>query len=296
VFYYTLYRLAIGVIAARLIAPGSERSAHVWLQDVTALDDLLGADFVNLSRDRVYKTADMLLRRRSEIEAHLRGREQSLFQLRETLILYDLTNTFFEGTGKYNGKAHFGHSREKRTDCPLVTLGLVLDAGGFPKRSGVFDGNVSEAGTLEGMIAALSTACLLLKPLIVVDAGIGTQKNLDWFKEHGYGYLAVSRKRKIDVPSSLEMVTVREDKRRLIRAALINNPDAGEIELYCPGLSCAARHSLQVGQAGNNAKLVHDPQGALYTHAHHHHHEKRRRQNDPHSQIDPAGTFPRSDL
>ncbi|MFZ3104632.1 MAG: hypothetical protein WA096_08015, partial [Smithella sp.] len=47
-------------------------------------------------------------------EAHLRGREQSLFQLRETLILYDLTNTFFEGTGKYNGKAHFGHSREKR--------------------------------------------------------------------------------------------------------------------------------------------------------------------------------------
>ncbi|MFZ2397790.1 MAG: hypothetical protein WAW31_03810, partial [Smithella sp.] len=89
-----------------------------------------------------------------------------------------------------------------------------------------------------------------------------------------------SRKRKIDVPSSLEMVTVREDKRRLIRAALINNPDAGEIELYCPGLSCAARHSLQVGQAGNNAKLVHDPQGALYTHAHHHHHEKRRRQNN----------------
>lgn len=40
---------AIGVIAARLIAPGSERSTHVWFQDVTALDDLLGADFVNLS-------------------------------------------------------------------------------------------------------------------------------------------------------------------------------------------------------------------------------------------------------
>ncbi len=223
----------IGVIAARLIAPGSERSTHVWLRDVTALDDLLGADFVNLSRDRVYKTADMLWRRRLEIEAHLRGRERSLFQLQETLILYDLTNTFFEGTGKYNGKAHFGHSKEKRTDCPLVTLGLVLDADGFPKRSDVFDGNVSEAGTLEGMIISLSSSDELVKPLIVLDAGIGTQKNLDWLKEHGYGYLVVSRKRKIDIPSLPEMVTVREDKNRLIRAALINNPDAGEIELYC---------------------------------------------------------------
>jgi transposase len=224
---------AIGVIAARLIAPGSERSTHVWLQDVTALDDLLGADFVTLSQDRVYKTADMLLRRRSEIEAYLRERERSLFQLQETLILYDLTNTFFEGSGKYNSKAHFGHSKEKRTDCPLVTLGLVLDADGFPKRSDIFDGNVSEPGTLEGMIAALSPADMLLKPLIVIDAGIGTQKNLDWLTEQGYGYLVVSRKRKIDVPSSLEMVTVRQDKQRLIRAALVNNPDAGEIELYC---------------------------------------------------------------
>ena len=222
---------AIGVIAARLIAPGSERSTHAWLQDVTALDDLLGADFVTLSQDRVYKTADMLWRRRSEIEAHLRGRERSLFQLQETLILYDLTNTFFEGTGKYNGKAHFGHSKEKRTDCPLVTLGLVLDDDGFPKRSDIFDGNVSEAGTLEGMIAALSTADMLLKPLIVIDAGIGTQKNIDWLREHGYGYLVVSRKRKIEVP--LAMVTVRENKQRLIRAALVNNPEAGEIELYC---------------------------------------------------------------
>jgi len=224
---------SIGVIAARLIAPGSERSTHVWLQEVTALDDLLGADFINLSQDRVYKTADMLLRCRSEIEAHLRERERSLFQLQETLILYDLTNTFFEGTGKYNGKAHFGHSKEKRTDCPLVTLGLVLDADGFPKRSDIFDGNVSEAGTLEGMITALSTADILLKPLIVMDAGIGTQKNLDWLKEHGYGYLVVSRKRKIDIPSLLSMVTVRQDKQRLIQAALVNNPDTGEIELYC---------------------------------------------------------------
>jgi transposase len=113
-----------------------------------------------------------------------------------------------------------------------VTLGLVLDVDVFPKRSDIFDGNVSEPGTMKGMIEALSTASMLLKPLIVMDTGIGTQKNLDWIKEHGYGYLVVSRKRRIDVPSLLEVVTVRQDKQRLIQAALVKRPDAGEIEIY----------------------------------------------------------------
>jgi transposase len=212
---------AIGVIAARLIAPSSERATHVWLQNMTALDDLLGADFSGLSQDRVYKVSDMLLHHKAEIEAHLRTRERSLFQLEERIILYDLTNTFFEGSGRYNGKAHFGVSKEKRTDCPLVTLGLVLDADGFPKKSDVFAGNVSEPGTLAGMIAALSC-----------DAGIATEKNLQWLKDHGYAYIVVSRK-KIEVPPGLAMVTVREDKERLIRAALVKNQDAGEGELYC---------------------------------------------------------------
>jgi hypothetical protein len=166
---------AIGVIAARLIAPSSERATHLWLQELTALDELLAADFATLSQDRVYKTSDLLLRYKKEIEDHLQARECSLFNLEEKIILYDLTNTFFEGSGRYNGKAHFGRSKEKRSDCPLVTLGLVLDADGFPKRTEVFEGNVSEPGTLERMITALSIAERPTRPLIVMDAGLGTE-------------------------------------------------------------------------------------------------------------------------
>jgi transposase len=224
---------ALGVIAARLIAPSSERATHLWLQDTSALDELLGADFTDLSQDRVYKASDMLLRYREAIEDHLRSNERSLFNLEEKIILYDLTNTFFEGTGKYNGKAHFGPSKEKRTDCPLVTLGMVLDADGFSKRTQVFEGNVSEPGTLEGMIASLSLVGVQTKPLIVMDAGIAVESNLLWLKEHGYDYIVVSRKKKKDVLPETEMVTVREDKRRLIRAGLVNGPETDEITLYC---------------------------------------------------------------
>jgi transposase len=62
-------------------------------------------------------------------------------------VLYDLTNTYFEGRAAGNAKAQFGRSKEKRSDCPLVTMGLVLDGDGFPVCSRIFDGNVSEPGT-----------------------------------------------------------------------------------------------------------------------------------------------------
>lgn len=222
---------AIGVIAGRLIAPSSERATHIWLQTRTGIDDLLEADFSTLSQNRVYKVSDMLIKRKEEIEGHLRWKECNLFNLEETICLYDLTNTFFEGSGKYNSKAHFGHSKEKRSDCPLVTLGLVLDADGFPKKSGFFDGNTSEPGTLKDMIDTLSSQDK--RPLIVLDAGCATEINLKWLKDQDYGYIVVSRRKKTDLPQGLKMVTVREDNQRRIKAAVMYNPDTKEIELTC---------------------------------------------------------------
>jgi len=221
---------AIGVITARLLAPASERATHLWLQHRTALDDLMETSFESLSQDRVYKVSDMLLRNKEEIEAHLQRQETSLFNLEEKILLYDLTNTFFEGSGKYNEKAHFGVSKEKRTDCPLVTLAMVMDEEGFPKRSEVFEGNISEPGTLEKILPGISTASR--KPIIVTDAGIGTQKNIEWIKGQGLDYLVVSRKRLREIPPGMEMVPVRENDQRLVRAAIQTTPD-GEMEVFC---------------------------------------------------------------
>ena len=65
---------AIGVIAAKLINRSSERATHRWLQNTSAMDDLLGTDFATLSQDRVYKAADMLLKNKEALEDHLRSR------------------------------------------------------------------------------------------------------------------------------------------------------------------------------------------------------------------------------
>ncbi|MFH0785254.1 MAG: hypothetical protein V2B20_25330 [Pseudomonadota bacterium] len=88
-------------------------------------------------------------------EPILRSPENSLFNLQETITLYDLTNTYFEGQSTANAYTALGHSKEKRSDCPLVTLGLVLDSSGFPRRSKVYAGNVSEPTTLAEMLEDL---------------------------------------------------------------------------------------------------------------------------------------------
>ena len=71
------------------------------------------------------------------------------------MTLYDLTNTYFEGEASEQPQAQRGHSKEKRSDCPLLTLGLMLDASGFVRRSKVFAGNVREQRTLADMLEAL---------------------------------------------------------------------------------------------------------------------------------------------
>jgi len=74
-----------------MIAPGSERSTHHWLTDLSALDEFMGVDFSQLSLDRVYTVSDRLMRHKDALEGHLRLAERRLFALKETVILYDLT-------------------------------------------------------------------------------------------------------------------------------------------------------------------------------------------------------------
>jgi hypothetical protein len=109
---------AMGLIVGRRVFPASELATHPWLQQRSALGELLGYDFGTLDLNRLYRASDRLLTHREALEAHLYGQERDLFALAETLTLYDLTNTFFEGTASANPKAQRGHSKEKRTDCP----------------------------------------------------------------------------------------------------------------------------------------------------------------------------------
>ncbi len=223
---------AIGLIVGRMVQPGSELSTHEWLQQRSGLGELIGHDFNTTKLNRLYRVSDRLLQYRSELEAHLYDQERDLFALHETITLYDLTNTFFEGAALGNPQAQLGHSKEKRSDCPLVTLGLVLDASGFPRRSEVFAGNVSEAKTLEQMLGRLSTSAGAGGATVVLDAGIATEDNVQWLKSEGYRYLVVSRSRHRQFDEQ-QATLIKDDGKVRIQIQRVVDEASGEVRLYC---------------------------------------------------------------
>jgi len=173
---------AMGLIIGRMAAPGSELATHRWLKQTSALGELISCDYTSMSLMQLYRSSDYLMRHRDSIEKVLFNRVADLFGLACTVTLYDLTNTYFEGAATTNPKAQRGRSKEKRSDCPLLTLGLILDGSGFVRRSEVFPGNAFEGHTLQGMLQALRAP---RGALVVLDSGIATNKNLNWMQEQG---------------------------------------------------------------------------------------------------------------
>ena len=187
---------ALGNIVGRMCAPRSERATATWLKEKSALGELLNYDFAAMPMMQLYRASDRLFENKQVIEQKLFERVQDIFSFTPTITLYDLTNTYMEGSSERNSKAKRGRSKEKRSDCPLITLGLALDASGFIRHSQVFDGNVNEGNTLEEMLTQLHAT---KGALIIMDAGIASEENLEWLTSNQYNYLVVSRERKRDI-------------------------------------------------------------------------------------------------
>ena len=219
----------IGNVIGRMAKPASELATWKWLHRESALGELIDVDFEAMPLMRLYRASDALVKHRAAIEDHLFARLRTLFALQETVTLYDLTNTYFEGQCAGNPKAVLGRSKEKRSDCPLVTLGLVLDGSGFVRRSRLFEGNATEAHTLEQMLRDLGAG---QHALVICDAGIATAENLAWLIQKGYRYLVVSREphRQFDAEQATALESAGGET---IRVHKVLSEDGQEVRLYC---------------------------------------------------------------
>ena len=235
---------ALGSIVARMAQPASERATHRWLCDRSAAGELLGVDFETVGAMQLYRASDALMAHRDEIESHLFGAAADLFGIRPTVTLYDLTNTYFEGEAGAMPKAARGHSKERRSDCPLLTLGLVLDGSGFVRRSQVFAGNAREQDTLEEMLSSLDAPA---GALVVMDRGVATEARLRWLRESGYRYLAVSRERRRRFDP--EAAVAHETRGgRTVRLQRVASDDGDEVRLHCHSEERAEKERAMAGR------------------------------------------------
>ena len=185
------------LVVARLIHPDSERETVRWINEASAISELLQTN-IKVYDNALHRTAVKLWEHHRWIEDKLAEAARKSFALKETVILYDLTNTYFEGSKKDSKIAkHGAKSKERRNDRPLVTLALTVDEEGFPKQSKIYEGNISEPKTLEHILKELSCRkdFFTSEKTIVIDAGIASEDNLALIKEKKFKYIAVSRKK-----------------------------------------------------------------------------------------------------
>lgn len=182
------------LVVGRLVSPGSEVHTWNWTEHQSAIYELTGPA-LRPSLSSLYRAGDRLLDCKDALEKHLACRERDLFALPERLCLFDLTNTYFEGQARANTKAKRGRSKEKRSDCKLLTLALVVDEQGFAKYSQLYPGNQAECKTLKQIIDSM----VKLRPslakdrTVIIDAGIATDENIAFLKENSFHYIVVKR-------------------------------------------------------------------------------------------------------
>ncbi|NOY70298.1 MAG: IS1634 family transposase [Deltaproteobacteria bacterium] len=223
------------LIAGRLTHPASERETARWINENSAICELLKTDS-KVYDNALHRTSCLLLENHEEIEQSLSEKAREIFDLEETLILYDLTNTYFEGSKRNSKIAKPGRSKERRNDRPLVTLALTLDSDGFPKQSRILEGNVSEPGTLEDILNELSGVNdgFGIEKTIALDAGIASDENIEIIKKKKFKYVAVSRRRSYPEDfwaGCTEKALKLYDKKTELKVKLVKKD--GEAWLHC---------------------------------------------------------------
>jgi hypothetical protein len=213
-------RLAATQIIARAVYPASELETARWIKENSGVCQITGYPIEKITKNKLYKSSLKLFSEKEKIENFLSIKTNQLFDIEDKIYIYDLTNTYFEGRKQGSKLAKFGRSKEKRSDCKIVVLALVINPAGFIKYSAIFEGNMQDSKTLEEIVTKLrSQTSTAKRAVVVIDAGIAAEENLTMLTENGFDYVCVSRSKlkdyKIDFNSS--PVEVEDRKKQKIQ-------------------------------------------------------------------------------
>ncbi|HKG68260.1 MAG TPA: IS1634 family transposase, partial [Segetibacter sp.] len=234
-------QLALTHIISRAAYPASELRTSEWIKQNSSVCELTGYPMEKITKDKLYDISKRLYKVKEDLEKHLSKRTNELFDLNDKIILYDLTNTYFEGSMRSSKIAKFGKSKEKRNDARLVVLAVVINTEGFLKYSQIFEGNISDSKTLEKIITELSsrTSSTERHPIVVLDAGIATEDNLKLLKKNKFDYMCVSRsgmsKYSVDTDSSPIKISDKKEQPITLQKVTVDNSSDTWLRVHSTG-------------------------------------------------------------
>jgi transposase len=221
-------RLALTHIISRAVHPASELGTARWIRENSAVCELTGTSPGEVTKNSLYEVSRKLFEAKDLIEGYLSTRTSKLFDIEDKIMLFDLTNTYFEGRMTRSEIAMFGRSKEKRSDARLVVMAMVVNTEGFIKYSAIHEGNMADCKSLAGMIDKLrsATSSSAEKAIVVIDAGIATDENLALISGRGYDYICVSRAAltRYGVEEGAGITTVTDNKGQKIELQRVASP------------------------------------------------------------------------
>ena len=181
--------MALVLVIARLCEPSSELSIAENFTRKTAVLELLGIPPEKIYDNRLYRALDQLLPHKAKLEVFLKQKLGDLFDLEYDLLLYDMTSTYFEGEAKDNPLAQRGYSRDKRSDCKQVCIGLVVSRCGMPLGYEVFAGNTADSTTVEQIVETMEARYGKSDRIWVMDRGMVSEEKIAFLRKGKRRYL-----------------------------------------------------------------------------------------------------------
>ena len=226
------------LITRTVYAPSELKSMDIMRDNSAVCELLTGSEEWQPGFHAIYNVAPSLYELKDKLESHLCRRTDHLFNITSRIVLFDLTNFYFEGRKEGSRKARHGRSKEKRSDCKLLVLALCINPEGFIRYSGILAGNTSDPDALPDMVDTLAAKTRVpadpeQRVLVCLDAGIATEDNLREIKARGYDYLCVSRTRLSDYELSEDTKTVKvlDTKKQEISLTRVRQEEGGDYYL-----------------------------------------------------------------
>ncbi len=222
-------------VISRALFSASEYKTAQYLKDNSSLKSLFNMDDVTISHQNLYKIADKIYENKIEIDKFIYSKILNVFNLDDSIVIYDLSNTHFEGRKENSKIAKFGRNKQKRNDCKQVVFTGVINSAGFIRHSRIYEGNKADIATVEDMINDLEVHNNNTKgKIIVMDAGFASEDNLIFLDKKGYKYICVSRQRlNEDIIKSFKTKHTVEDRLgNEIELAIVNQTKFNDIWMY----------------------------------------------------------------
>lgn len=171
---FDLRKLVFTMVASRFVKPGSKLKIFEHWQNRFFPEMLFG----DIQLHQLYRALAVLEKHKDEIEMDLFWHDRDLLSSEVDVVLYDLTTLRFESTEAV-GLRQFGYSKERRSDCTQLVLGLLLRPDGIPVGFEVYPGNTFEGKTIASIVQKMRSKFNVRRFIFVADRGLFSAKNLE---------------------------------------------------------------------------------------------------------------------